>query len=61
MNYLPSFCPDHPNEQVEVKWDIFPKETPKRYFCVKCGIELCSDKEFQKRCERQADLERMIK
>jgi hypothetical protein len=61
MTHLPSFCPDHPDEPVQVTWDEYPKETEKKYFCSVCGTQLCSAEEFERRCEQAKKLEKSLK
>jgi hypothetical protein len=57
---LPSKCDKHPNAQIRHEWDQthyvlngYPAGTGvrsnHRYFCNECGLELCSDEEYEKR------------
>lgn len=56
MTYLPSFCPEHSNEPVQIKIESYPEKPRARCFCAVCGLELCSEKEFNKRCKHTTNL-----
>jgi len=65
IDKLPSICPKHPDAPIRHLWDQthyilngYPAglgiKSNHRYECSVCGLELCSEEEYQKRLRRKS-------